>query len=66
LTASFIVAIPAPGQAPQLGHAILLVDIAPWDISIPDGDNLPPGRGSAKHGEAIYIEDVALLNIPRE
>jgi len=44
----------------------LLVDIAPWDISIPDGDNLPPGRGSAKHGEAIYIEDVALLNIPRE
>ena len=29
--------------------------MAPWDISIgPDGVGLPPGRGSAKEGEAVY------------
>jgi cytochrome c len=28
-----------------------------WDISIlPDGSNLPPGKGSVKEGEAIYAE----------
>ncbi|RZN20101.1 cytochrome c, partial [Bradyrhizobium sp. Leo121] len=31
-------------------------DIAPWDISIgPDGVGLPPGRGTATEGEAIYV-----------
>jgi len=52
-----IVAFPAlaSAQSPQLGQPIAPVDIAPWDISIgPDGAGLPPGRGTAALGEAIY------------
>jgi S-disulfanyl-L-cysteine oxidoreductase SoxD len=42
-------------QAPQLGQPIAPADIAPWDISIgPDGAGLPPGRGTAVQGEAVY------------
>src|SRR5205807_9305502 len=30
-------------------------DLAPWDISVgPDGAGLPPGRGTAAQGEAVY------------
>jgi S-disulfanyl-L-cysteine oxidoreductase SoxD len=43
-------------QAPHFGQPIARSDIAPWDISIgPDGAGLPPGRGSAAQGEAIYV-----------
>jgi cytochrome c len=50
-----LVAIPAMAQAPQFGQAIAPADIAPWDISIgPDGAGLPPGRGTAAEGEAVY------------
>ncbi|MBH5370015.1 c-type cytochrome [Bradyrhizobium glycinis] len=46
----------AQAQAPQLGQPIAPADIAPWDISIgPDGAGLPPGRGTAIEGEAIYV-----------
>ena len=46
----------ALAQAPQFGQPIALADIAPWDISIgPDGVGLPPGRGTAIEGEAIYV-----------
>ena len=46
---------PALAQAPQFGQPIAPADIAPWDISIgPDGAGLPPGRGTAAQGEAIY------------
>jgi S-disulfanyl-L-cysteine oxidoreductase SoxD len=42
-------------QVPHLGQPIAPADVAPWDISIgPDGAGLPPGRGSAKEGEAVY------------
>ncbi len=45
----------ASAQAPQFGQPIAPADIAPWDISIgPDGAGLPPGRGTAMQGEAIY------------
>ena len=45
----------ASAQSPQLGQPIAPADIAPWDISIaPDGAGLPPGRGTAAQGEAIY------------
>ena len=45
----------ASAQSPQLGQPIAPADIAPWDISIgPDGAGLPPGRGTAALGEAIY------------
>jgi S-disulfanyl-L-cysteine oxidoreductase SoxD len=46
----------ALAQAPQFGQPVAPADIAPWDISIgPDGVGLPPGRGSAMQGEAIYV-----------
>ncbi|MBR0828078.1 cytochrome c [Bradyrhizobium manausense] len=45
----------ALAQAPQFGQPIEPADIAAWDISIaPDGAGLPPGRGTAIEGEAIY------------
>jgi cytochrome c len=40
---------------PQFGRPIGPAEIAPWDISIgPDGVGLPPGRGTAAQGEAVY------------
>jgi cytochrome c len=51
LTASLAAAAEGPG----LGQAIAPADLAPWDISVgPDGAGLPPGRGTAAQGEAIY------------
>jgi cytochrome c len=45
----------ASAQAPKFGQPIAPGDVAPWDISIgPDGAGLPPGRGTAAQGEAIY------------
>jgi len=42
-------------QSPNLGKPISSEDLASWDISIgPDGAGLPPGRGTAAQGEAIY------------
>jgi len=56
LCAAFIIlAVPAAAQAPQFGQPITPADIAPWDISIgPDGAGLPPGRGTAAQGAAVY------------
>jgi S-disulfanyl-L-cysteine oxidoreductase SoxD len=52
---AMLVAIPAMAQTPQFGQAIAPADIAPWDISIgPDGPGLPPGRGTAAEGQAVY------------
>jgi S-disulfanyl-L-cysteine oxidoreductase SoxD len=52
---AMFVAAPALAQAPQFGQPIAPADIAPWDISIgPDGAGLPPGRGTATQGEAVY------------
>lgn len=54
--AAALVAAPALAQAPQFGQPIAPADLAPWDISIgPDGAGLPPGRGTAAQGEAIYV-----------
>jgi mono/diheme cytochrome c family protein len=53
--ATLVIAPGALAQTPQLGQPIAPADIAPWDISIaPDGTGLPPGRGTATQGEAIY------------
>jgi S-disulfanyl-L-cysteine oxidoreductase SoxD len=53
--AAMFITVPALAQAPQFGQAIAPADIAPWDISIgPDGELLPPGRGMAIQGEAVY------------
>jgi len=50
------VASAALAQSPQLGQPIAPAEIEAWDISIgPDGAGLPPGRGTAIEGEAIYV-----------
>jgi S-disulfanyl-L-cysteine oxidoreductase SoxD len=50
------IASAAPAQSPQFGQPIAPADIAAWDISIGlDGVGLPPGRGTAIEGEAIYV-----------
>jgi S-disulfanyl-L-cysteine oxidoreductase SoxD len=54
-SAALVLASPAFAEAPQFGQPIGAGDLAPWDISIgPDGAGLPPGRGTARQGEAIY------------
>ena len=46
----------ASAQTPQFGQPIEPADVAPWDISIgPDGAGLPPGRGTAAQGEAVFV-----------
>ncbi len=47
----------ALAETPALGHLATLGEIAVWDISIgPDGAGLPPGSGSPRQGEAVYVE----------
>jgi S-disulfanyl-L-cysteine oxidoreductase SoxD len=42
-------------ETPDLGRAATPAEIAGWDISVgPDGVGLPPGRGTAVKGAAIY------------
>ena len=42
-------------DAPHFGAPADPARMKAWDISIlPDGSNLPPGKGSVKEGEAIY------------
>lgn len=57
---------PQPGGLPPLPKPLGLgVDatseqIAGWDIAIrPDGSNLPPGQGSVKDGEELYLQHCA-------
>jgi cytochrome c len=43
-------------QSPNLGKPISPEDLAAWDISIgPDGAGLPPGSGTVKQGEAVFV-----------
>ena len=42
-------------DTPDLGRLATLAAIAGWDISVPpDGTGLPPGRGNAIAGAAVY------------
>jgi cytochrome c len=54
--AAVVLATPAfSADAPSFGQAIAPADLAPWDISIgPDGAGLPPGRGTATEGAAVF------------
>jgi S-disulfanyl-L-cysteine oxidoreductase SoxD len=55
VSAAVFVAAPALAATPHFGQPIAPADIAAWDISIsPDGAGLPPGRGTANQGEAVY------------
>jgi cytochrome c len=43
-------------EGPNLGQVATAEEIATWNISIaPDGFGLPPGRGTPRQGEAVYI-----------
>jgi cytochrome c len=55
--ALFALASPAfAQQSPNLGKPISAEDLASWDISIgPDGAGLPPGSGTVKQGEAVFM-----------
>lgn len=54
-----LLAVPAlavAAETPHLGRVATPAEIAPWDIDVsPDGTGLPPGRGTAAQGEAIYV-----------
>jgi S-disulfanyl-L-cysteine oxidoreductase SoxD len=40
----------------DIGRAATPAEIAGWDIDVrPDGQGLPPGAGSVKAGEAVYL-----------
>jgi cytochrome c len=46
---------PLPDR-PRLGHAVSETDVAAWNIDVrtPDGQGLPPGRGSVAEGKKVY------------
>jgi mono/diheme cytochrome c family protein len=42
-------------EGPKLGVPVAPTEVASWDISVgPDGAGLPPGRGTAATGAAVY------------
>ncbi len=44
----------------NIGRAATLAEIAGWDIDIrPDGHGLPPGKGTVKAGEPLYMAECA-------
>jgi cytochrome c len=43
-----------------IGHGATATEIAGWDIDVrPNGQELPPGKGSVKDGEAVYMTKCA-------
>ncbi len=53
----FLMGVPALAQGPTygVGRTPTAEEIRAWDISIgPTGEELPPGRGSAKEGALVY------------
>ena len=43
-------------DGPNLGRVATPEEIAAWDVSIgPDGAGLPPGGGTPKQGETVYL-----------
>ncbi|WP_137044968.1 c-type cytochrome [Pseudolabrys sp. FHR47] len=63
--AAFAVAAPAFAQSPKphsynIGTQATPEQIAGWDIDVrPDGQGLPPGKGSVRDGEKVYLERCA-------
>jgi cytochrome c len=51
---------PAASKPLRIGREASPEEIAGWDIDIrPDGKGLPPGKGTAKQGEPLYMERCA-------
>jgi S-disulfanyl-L-cysteine oxidoreductase SoxD len=56
---ALLVAFPVAAQQQRygLGAALTGAEIKAWDIDVrPDGAGLPPGRGSVKQGQQLYVE----------
>ena len=53
---ALISAVADAADGPNLGRVAAPEEIAAWDVSIgPDGVGLPPGSGTPKQGEAVYL-----------
>ena len=49
-----------PAPIPGIGRPATNAEIAGWDIAVRgDGHNLPPGSGTAKEGEELYVTHCA-------
>lgn len=47
-------------KAPKLGTPMMAEELAKWDLTIfPDGRGLPPGKGTAVEGKAIFESQCA-------
>ena len=43
-------------ESPNLGRVATQEEVASWNLTItPDGDGLPPGSGTPKQGESVYV-----------
>ena len=57
---------PPVARPPALGAAVSAEEVARWDISIPpSGAGLPPGSGTAKQGEAVYVAQCQSCHGPK-
>ncbi len=55
----------AADLAPRLGQPISAQQAARWDLSVfPDGRGLPPGRGTAAQGAALFADKCAVCHGP--
>jgi mono/diheme cytochrome c family protein len=65
VVAAFLLITPALAQSGKprnygIGQAATAEQIAGWDIDVrPDGQGAPPGKGSVKDGEKVYLERCA-------
>ena len=66
LVALLVFATPALAQKKDIprtygiGHVATPAEIAGWDIDVrADGQGAPPGKGSVKEGEKVYLERCA-------
>ena len=60
LLAAPVLAQKAPERRYGIGHAATPEQIAGWDIDVrADGQGAPPGQGSVKAGEKVYLEKCA-------
>lgn len=55
-----LAAAPAQAQKLGLGREATPAELKAWDISVrPDGKGLPPGKGTVKQGEEVFIAQCA-------
>ena len=53
---ALISAVAVAAGGPNLGRVATPEEIAAWDVSIgPEGVGLPPGSGTPKQGETVYL-----------